>query len=1052
MVDAGSIRRALAIGAALGALGVAGTALLAFQLDAPAPRDDHALVAPEGARTPAGGGEFPDSPQELREALAGRTRLALDRRALLALAELHRLQDAAPVATHARFDDGRWHVSAGGVSAGAVPELPDFEDLLALVEGAARALSPLHPLAAGGVAGPDADAWPLLSPSRPGLAALADVDAAWAAGARSPETLSVAARALVSLAVELPDTAEAGDLVTARALAVLGWARSLGRRDLEAEALLARHMGYDLAARRLAETLPEASPARAWVRRDDDALRAAAEREGAEETARYLWFRRLVERGEDAGAWAEGPLRAASAAASVVAWLPRAHAEDDDVGRAAARALPARALQALERESAADAPAARSPSDLLPRLAGLSARRAVHGPFLDRELAAARDRAVVLSALHDALAVDLAPDGEANAAAQLADLLGATTPEPFRDFVLWAAHVAHVRVGTLSPDVLLQDLAAPFALGASPFLHTYDLALRSGEPDGARRRAALERLAARLDTRPLHRARLARLGGDALRDLVLVEGLCRSLLRASRDVDRAATAWCLARAGDGESVVALARDDAAAPPARRAALELAGGLAPDDVVEPAWRALAGAPDASWPTRRAYVRWLAARGRTDEALALTAPPRRGEAPPAARVERAAVLRARGDLAEALRAVERDDGPDAARERALALAALGRFADAARVATDRLARRGDADSVALAAEVLWRASDFDGAARVLAQSGVRLGGDDWRGPIAEAFARVFEAAPAEVGERAFEALVNAALSPSRLRELPPLLAAHRRADLAARALARVDAARPLGPDAALESLVQQYLCWRALAGDAAALRWVEPRVTLESRPLLAAHAFSQRADDLLWSVAEPGRDPARAAKVWLLRAAAVLRAGERAARRDEVLRALRAAPPSDEVTLGRYLLGAGDLASAVSVARAPRRRAEVAYYLGLRAQSERRIGEASDWYQLAAMAGVAAEPEAAWAARSLDAWYGRREPLAALAASPWERSVAPPPREAPAATALAPPDDVAPGAPDEPRRGHHHRRDHERAGDADGRARDGNRGRHGRPRRR
>ena len=39
----------------------------------------------------------------------------------------------------------------------------------------------------------------------------------------------------------------------------------------------------------------------------------------------------------------------------------------------------------------------------------------------------------------------------------------------------------------------------------------------------------------------------------------------------------------------------------------------------------------------------------------------------------------------------------------------------LADAARVATDRLARRGDAESVALAAEVLWRASDFDGAAK-------------------------------------------------------------------------------------------------------------------------------------------------------------------------------------------------------------------------------------------------------------------------------------------------------------------------------------------------
>jgi len=1037
VVDGGSIRRALAIGAGLGALGVVGTALLALQLDPPAPRDARAVVVPEGARAPLSAGEFPSTPQELREALAARTRLAPDRRALLALSELNRLQNAVPVTTQARFDDGRWHVTAGGVAAGAVPELPDFEDLVSLVEGAARALSPLHPLASGGGDGPDANAWPLLSPSRPGLAALADVDAAWAAGARSPETLSVAARALVSLAVEAPDTAEAGDLVTARALAVLGWARSLGRRDLEAEALLARHMGYDLAARRLAETLSEDTPARAWVRRDDDSLRAAAQRDGADETARYLWFRRLVERGEDAaaGAWVESSLRPVAASAAVVVWLPRARQEDDDLRRAAYRALPARALQALERESAADAPAARSPSDLLPRLAGLSARRVVAGPFLDRELAATRDRAIVLSALHDALAVDLADEGAPAAAAQLADLLGATTPEPFRDFVLWATHVAHVRVGTLSAEVLLQDLAAPFALGASPFLHTYALALRGAEADDARRRAAVERLAARLDTRPLHRAAVARLGGGALRDLVLVETLCRSLLRASRDVDREATAWCLARAGDGESVVALARDAAAPPAARRAALELATGLGPDDAVEPAWRALAEAPGASWTTRRAYIRWLAARGRTEEALALTAPPRRGDAPAGLRVERAAVLRARGDLPEALRAVERDGSPEAARELALTLAALGRFPDATRVAQVNLERRGDAPAVALAAEVLWRASDFDQAARVLAQSGVRLGGDDWRGPIAEAFARVFEASPAEVGERAFGALVNAALDPERLRDIPPLLASHRRADLAARALARIDAGRTLPVDTALESLVQQYLCWRALAGDAAALQWIDPRVSNDHRALLAGPAFSQRADDLLWTTVDPGRDPARAAKVWLLRSAAVVRAGERSPRREEVLRYLRGAPPSDELTLSRYLLGAADVASALAVARAPRRRAEVAWYLGLRAQAERRIGEASDWYQLATIAGASGEPEATWAGRALGAWYARREPLTAIAASPWERAVAPPPREAPAATALQPDDAAAPEPPAAPERTPSHRR-----------------GRHGRHRRR
>jgi hypothetical protein len=1010
MVDGASLRRALGIGASLGALGVVGTVLLALQLDPPTARDDRLPVVPEGPMPMLRVGDFPSTPQELREALALRTRLAPDRRVLLALSELHRLQSAVPVVTHARATDDRWHVTAGGVAVGTTPLLPDFEDLLALVESAARALSPLHPLVTADVPSPEADTWPLLAPSRPGLAALADVDVAWAAGARTPETLSVAARALVSLAVEIPDTAEVGDLVAARALAVLGWARSLGRRDLEAEALLARHMGYDVAARRLAETLSEASPVRAWVRRDDTTLRSLATREGAEETARYLWLRRLVERGENPVPWAEEALRAASTGASVVAWLPRAHTGDSR--RGALRALPTRVLQSLEREASADAPAVRSPSEILPRLAGLSARRVVHGPFLDRELAAVRDRAIVLSALHDALSIDLTPDGEAAFAVQLADLLGATTPEPFRDFVLWATHVAHVRVGTLSPDVLLQDLSAPFSLGASPFLLTYDLALHTGEPDAARRRTAVERLAARLDTRPLHRAHLARIGGEALHDLVLVEGLCRSLLRTSRDVDRIATAWCLARAGDAEGVVALARDDTASPSARRAAIEFASSIASDDQIEAAWRSLDGVFDDDRTALRGYVRWLVVRGRTEEALALTALPRRGESTAAIRVERAAVLRARGELQEALRLIERDDGSEAQRERALLLAALGRFTEAIRVATERLTHQGDAESLALAVEVLWRASDFDGAARALAQSGVRLTGNDWRGPIAEAFARVFESAPVEVGERAFEALVNAALGPSRLREIPPLLAAHRRADLAVRALARIDGSRPMSVDVALESLVQQYLCWRALVGDDVALRWLDARVTGEHRSLLADHAYAQRADELLWRVVEPGHDPGRAARVWLLRSAALLRAREPSPRREEILRYLRSATPSDELVLARYLLGEGNVGTVSALARTPRRRVEAAYYLGLRAQAERRIAEASDWYQFAVLSGTGVEPEALWAARALDMWYARHASLATLAASPWEWSPLPP-REAPAATTLVP-DEAAPTA--------------------------------------
>ena len=78
----------------------------------------------------------------------------------------------------------------------------------------------------------------------------------------------------------------------------------------------------------------------------------------------------------------------------------------------------------------------------------------------------------------------------------MADTLGALAPEALRDFVLWATHVAYERAGTLAPDVLMQDLAAPLNLGAALLLRACDVALRPVDRDDPRARSAVERLAA----------------------------------------------------------------------------------------------------------------------------------------------------------------------------------------------------------------------------------------------------------------------------------------------------------------------------------------------------------------------------------------------------------------------------------------------------------------------------------------------------------------------------------------------------------------------------
>lgn len=1032
VADPSSLRRAAGFAALIAAVGVVGTASLAA-LVVPA-RRARPVEAPRSVEAPRAPVEaalaFPTSAAELRETLAARTRLRPDRRALMALAELQRLVDGTAPRVDARWRNGRWQVLLGGTAVGVLPEHADFDDLVALVSDVAAGLTPLHPLSTA-AAPPALAAWPALAPSRPALATLSALDAAWSSGHRSRDTLATAARALTALAVETPDALDGADLVTARALAALAWTRSLGQRDLASEALLARHMGYDEAARRASEALPAASPVRAWARRDDDALRPAALDRGASETARYLWFRRLVERheGDAASAWAERSLRDASDAVAVAGFLREA-SRGGPAGscRAVTRPQPQRLLHALEREASADAAPVRAPAEVLPRLASLSLRRAADGAFVDRALVTARDRAVVLSALYDDLACAL-DAGAATDAAQVADTLGALAPEALRDFVLWATHVAYERAGTLAPDVLMQDLAAPLNLGAALLLRACDVALRPVDRDDPRAHSAVERLAAHLDARPAHRAALALRAGDALHDIALAEALCAATLRDAPSTD--AAAWCLARRSDGPALLAMARDATLARDQRARAAGLAEPLEPAAVGD-VWRALAEAAPRAWEPTGGYARWLAANRRAEEALALVRRWLR-DAPaallPSARVELARTLRARGDAQGALRAVEPslaslDAGLLA--EAALSLADLGRFDDAERVALASLEHHRAPRSVALAAEVQWRRNAYDRAARTVAQSGVALSDDDWRALLADAFARVFVSAAPDGARAAVGSLVGAAVPRARLRALPRELHRRGRSDLAVVTLdALTEPTHRRDPDEDAAAAVEAYTYRRAL-DPGAALTWA--RAKLEATPDAAApYAFSQGADELLWAVVAPSREPEAAARLWLLRAAASVRAGARDPHRDALVEHYRAAR-GDTALLGRALLGAAPAATALAVARAPRRRAEVAWYAGLRAQASGRALEALDWYALASLVGAADDREAQWAREARDVWYARARPLAHLGEHPWTASSAPPAEAAPVQLDAAPeaPAAAEPPAPRGRHRGHHRAR--------------------------
>ena len=66
------------------------------------------------------------------------------------------------------------------------------------------------------------------------------------------------------------------------------------------------------------------------------------------------------------------------------------------------------------------------------------------------------------------------------------------------------------------------------------------------------------------------------------------------------------------------------------------------------------------------------------------------------------------------------------------------------------------------------------------------------------------------------------------------------------------------------------------------------------------------------------------------------------------------------------MGRYLVGLGTEDDMLALAATSRSRSEVAYYLGVRAQHEKRFGDACEWYRVAAESGESTTP------RSLAMW--------------------------------------------------------------------------------
>jgi hypothetical protein len=1009
-------------------VGVFGTLVLALQLESEQPAqptmqrgEHHALTGmPERVAT------MPDSPETLREMLSARVRVAPDRRLSLAIGESFALRGGARPVVSVERSGQRWSVVVDGRSRATLRDWPTFDALFEALTTATREL----PLGTTTGAAPEAATWPVLTPSRATTTTLAALDRAWASGARNAHTVAAAARALTALAIETPDTLDAADLLCARALAALAWARALDRRDRTSEALLAYHMGYESDAARLAEGLPMSSAVRHWVTGDDAQLREIANAREATEADRYLWFRRLVARGDRVGAltWVETHHPAERALVPIGGFLLRAYRGNPiDEYRSLVRAQPERMVAALERERGLEGALLGNATTLLPRLAGLDARFS-GGLFVDRTLAELRARAVVLSAFDDEVDFMLHVWNVPRLTADYLRQLSATTPPEYRDFTIWAQNLADAALGNVHSAVLNRDLGTRTWLGAPALLKTWNALAENTARLSVEQRLGAENLRAHLDTRPAHRAAWSAVLGDALCDLPREAPVCESLLRDAPHLNELATVRCYKEVDDREALANVARSERfeTAPRVYAAQALLAHDEASGLV---ALRAAVREGDEHFTAFDAYTRWLVAHERGDEARPLIEAWLRahdndaGLHPIVVRARLARILRLRRNYAAAWRLVAPDvsslAGPPMV-EGALALIELRRYDEAERIARDYLARYQSGAQVALLAEVLWHKGDVDAAGDMITRNLNMIENSAWSEYIAESFARVFAGRDVATARAAFAPIANLTGEHYLSLALPQRMAAQGRHEHAAELYALM---QPVGgnPVHADDLLVRQFLMRVRASGPDAAMTWARSAFDAARCEPLSMLAYPAGADVLLWQPCPLSAQVDDREFVWLMRAAATLRAGPADPHRAAVMEHYRSAPAHDYAVMGRYLMGVGDRTSMMALARNERRRTEVAYYTGLRAMNDGNLTEASDWFQLVRLVGTWRDGEYEWARDTLLDWSNRMESPTVLAQHPWPLSLRP--AAAVVANADAP-------AHESPRRHHRERRRHHR----------------------
>lgn len=970
-------------------------------------------------------------PDDILEEHKARYRLNPDKRFLSAIGHVHSFFSGESIGEPMfswNKEIGQWDIQYKQVNVGSLRDLADFRDFMSLLIGWAKVMAQRYPIQLLDDSNyndrenvrQDLERFTLRDVAN----GLLQIDHLWSSGIKNPQMLKDVTQGLVAIVMQSMDNMEIADAMKARALAMLALTKALTSEDVsESEILLADDMQYTAYALESAKKLSADNPVCAYTVRDKAKLKEIAQHPKTSVLTRYLMLR-LIAESEDIEEWNRWVGMYFQDDDYLLAVMKTAVVMDNfalrsfivdfiaplvlyelarDVGTynktGELIALVVRGLAILAVDIIGDPLSMHiekilgldSSSGIIKRLNSdkQQLKNKYKGQFLTPEFMGQYYESYLFSSLYIQGIFYLDTLSSIEGAKRFLLNITGDYQGIAEDFRRWYEHSVSAKAGNGKEQDMLEDIKTISALGTEPLQRTFEELAKFytyGHPDYFK---SLQELVKKMDARVYNRGILAVNAFDTIFDLNMAERMLKSAVEADPIYDESSKIWLALFSRNSQQLLEYAGSSMFYKNNRLRALGYLSNndLASFDTIKNIFQKLLPEFTSDYDFSYSYAKFLKKNKFYDESRL--------------------VARAWIDLNISTTGLERLSVQDLIAEAYLeqglfeeGLTHIKPFVSgqkqstlsvAARL-TQSLLRNKEAEelyksnlerypdslfSLTEYLSFLWNNQRYEDAIKILQSWTYPLNAQQWRFKIGKVFSDVFAKKDVNEGISAFKLFINAGFKHEDLKNICIEMYKHGNAELAFKLNSLLDG-KGFGR---LAFFIDSYAYLKNWKGKEEALTWIKSVVPQAMRNQFSMMIFENSEFELLWDLIDNPEKGDGEDFVWLVRAAGWLREEKKETTYySKLLDYFHKYNDTWYQKLGRYLLDLGSKEELFLLAGTNKQKiCELAYYTGLKAQSEGDNYAACDWYQVCVGTGLINMGEYRWAFNQLYVWYTQGESL-------------------------------------------------------------------------